>query len=140
MTSVFTMIINGDVAGHFVWRDDKAVAFMSINPIAPGHTLVVPIAEVDHWIELPPATNAHLMQVAQHIGTAQQEVFDPERIGVIIAGFEVPHTHVHVIPMASMADLDFANAVSDANQSDLAAHAGLIRERLSASGHAEASE
>ena len=140
MTSVFTMIIKGDLPGHFVWRDEQAVAFMSINPIAPGHTLVVPIMEVDHWIELPPAINGHLMEVAQHIGAAQQVVFTPERIGLIMAGFEVPHTHLHVIPMQSMADLDFANAVGEADHTALAEYATALRERLSLAGHTAVSE
>ena len=140
MASVFTMIINGDLPGHFVWRDDDAVAFLSINPINRGHTLVVPTAEVDHWIDLPAATNSHLMAVAHHIGAVQQAVFQPQRVGLMIAGFEVPHTHLHVIPMRSMADLDFANAATDVDHGDLARVASTIRDGLSAAGHPEASD
>lgn len=110
MATVFTMIMNGDLPGRFVWRDETCAAFLSINPLAHGHTLVVPVAEVDHWIDLDPETNAHLMTVAQRIGDAQQRAFSPQRVGLIIAGFEVPHTHLHVVPVNTMAQLDFANA------------------------------
>lgn len=110
MPTIFTRIIEGELPGRFVWRDDTCVAFLSIAPLRPGHTLVVPIAEVDHWLDLDPAVNAHLMTVAQRIGQAQMEVFSPRRVGLIIAGLEVPHTHLHVVPIMSEADLDFANA------------------------------
>lgn len=140
MASIFTKIINGDLPANFVWRDEQAVAFMSINPTAPGHTLVVPTAEVDHWIELPPASNAHLIQIAQHIGKAQQARLGANRVGIMIAGFEVPHTHIHVIPLSSMAAFDFSNAAREIEQETLAMQADLIREGLAAAGHCEASE
>jgi histidine triad (HIT) family protein len=126
MPTIFTKIIEGELPGTFVWRDDVCVAFMSIAPIRPGHTLVVPRAEVDHWIDLEPDVNAHLMRVAQEIGRAQQVAFSPVRIGLMIAGLEVPHTHVHVIPIDGMQDLDFANA-SDTSPDALAATADAIR-------------
>lgn len=112
MATIFTRIIHGEIPGTFVWRDDQCVAFMSINPINHGHTLVVPIAEVDHWLDLPADLAAHLMRVAHTIGQAQMQAFRPERVGLIIAGLEVPHTHLHVIPMDSIAHLDFANAAA----------------------------
>lgn len=121
MATVFTKILDGELPGHFVTRDDQAAAFLSINPISEGHTLVVPTAEVDHWLDLPPATNQHLMAMAQRIGAAQARVFSPERVGLMIAGFEVPHVHVHVLPMASMADMDFANAATSVDHDRLAA-------------------
>lgn len=139
MASVFTMIINGDLPGHFVWRDDEAVAFLSINPISRGHTLVIPIVEVDHWIDLPIDTNRHLMGVAHHIAAVQQEIFRPVRVGLMIAGFEVPHTHLHVLPMFSMADIDFANAATDVDHSELADVASDLRDALAAAGHPQAS-
>jgi histidine triad (HIT) family protein len=129
MPTIFTKIIEGELPGTFVWRDDVCVAFMSIAPIRPGHTLVVPRAEVDHWIDLEPDVNAHLMRVAQEIGRAQQAAFSPVRIGLIIAGLEVPHTHVHVIPIDGMQDLDFANA-SETSPDALAANADAIRVAL----------
>lgn len=110
MTSIFTRIIDGELPGRFVHRDDTCAAFLTIAPIRPGHTLVVPLAEVDHWVDLDPEVAAHLFKVAQRIGRAQVSAFSPNRIGMMIAGMEVPHTHLHVIPIRSESDLDFANA------------------------------
>ena len=110
MPTIFTRIIDGELPGRFVHRDDTCVAFLSIAPIRTGHTLVVPIEEVDHWVDLEPATAAHLMQVAQRIGRAQMAAFRPTRVGMVIAGMEVPHTHLHVIPIDSEADLRFDRA------------------------------
>jgi histidine triad (HIT) family protein len=134
------MIINGDLPGHFVWRDEHAVGFLSINPINRGHTLIVPRTENEHWVDLPTSLNQHLMAVAQHVGSVQQEVFRPARIGLIIAGFEVPHVHVHCIPIDNMGHLDFARAATDVDQNELMGVATQIREGLAAAGHGEASD
>jgi len=136
--TVFTRIIAGEIPGTFVWRDEVCVAFLSINPMAPGHTLVVPVAEVDHWIDLDPAVAQHLFDVAHHIGRAQQRAFSPERIGLMIAGYEVPHTHLHVVPTRSMAELSFASAASHVERDELDAAAAAIRAELAADGHASA--
>jgi histidine triad (HIT) family protein len=135
MTTIFSRIIAGELPGHFVWRDSTCVAFLSINPISTGHTLVVPIEPVDHWIDLPHATAAHLTEVAHHIGSAQQAEFDPPRVGLMIAGFEVPHTHLHVLPIWSMDDLDFANAAQLVDHDELAAQAVRLRAALAVAGH-----
>lgn len=132
MSTVFTKIIDGDLPGEFVWRDDLCVAFMSINPMAPGHTLVVPIEEVDHWVDASPELTAHLFAVTRTIALAQQQAFDCERVGVIVAGYEVPHTHIHVIPTTSMAQLSFANAAPSVSRDDLAAWGAAIRAALDA--------
>ena len=110
MASVFTRIIDGELPGRFVWRDDRAVGFLSINPLQPGHTLVVPVAEVDHWVDLEPDLASHLMLVAQRIGQAAQAAFSPVKVGLMVAGLEVPHVHLHVVPIRGVHDLDFANA------------------------------
>jgi histidine triad (HIT) family protein len=107
MPSLFTRIINGELPGRFVWRDDKAVAFLTIQPLAPGHTLVVPREEVDHWIDLDPTLAQHLMAVAQSVGQAMQEAFKPQKVGLIIAGLEVRHVHLHVVPINAIGDLNF---------------------------------
>ena len=137
MTTVFTRIIAGELPGTFVWRDDRCVAFMSINPIATGHTLVVPRDEIDHWIDAPAGLVAHLFEVTRVIALAQRDAIDCERIGVIIAGYEVPHTHVHVIPTNSMADVSFANAATSVDPADLEAAAEAIREALQSMGRGE---
>ena len=135
MSSVFTKIISGELPGHFIWKDDICAAFLSINPIATGHTLVVPILEVDHWIELPPDTNSHLINVAQIIGEAQMNAYSPERVGIVIAGFEVPHTHLHVIPINGMQDLEFSRAAASVDQSLLSAAAVDLTNALIENGH-----
>jgi diadenosine tetraphosphate (Ap4A) HIT family hydrolase len=123
VATIFTRIINGELPGRFVHRDDRAVAFLSINPLRPGHTLVVPVEEIDHWLDAPPELNAHLFALAQRIGQAQKAVLSPDRVGLIVAGLEVPHLHVHVVPIRHEGDLDFANAartVDDAEQDAIA--------------------
>ena len=135
MPSVFSKIISGDLPGHFVWKDELSVAFLSINPIASGHTLVIPKLEVDHWLDLPPEINAHLVQLAQIIGNAQMVAFNPLRVGMIIAGLEVPHTHLHIIPMEGMHDLDFSRASTIVDQSALADNALLLKNALESQGH-----
>lgn len=110
MATIFTKIIEGELPGAFVHRDDRAAAFLSINPLTTGHTLVVPTAEIDHWVDCPPDLRAHLMAIATAVGEAQMKVWNPERIGLIVAGFEVPHLHLHVFPSWGMDDFDFARA------------------------------
>ena len=130
MPSVFTMIIQGDLPGTFVWRDDRCAAFMSINPIAHGHTLVVPIEEIDHWLDVPLDLQQHLFGIARRVGQAQQRAFRTDRVGLIVAGFEVPHMHIHVIPAQVMSDLDFANAATSVGQSELEDAATAIKAEL----------
>jgi len=132
MPTIFTRIINGEIPGTFVHRDEHCVAFLSINPLAYGHTLVVPIAEVDHWVDLEPALAAHLFEVAHRIGRAQQSAFQCDRDGVIVAGYEVPHTHIHLIPTEHMGQLNFANAAASADREQLDAAAAAIRSALAA--------
>lgn len=135
MPSIFTRIIAGELPGRFVWRDETCVAFLSINPLRPGHTLVIPRAEVDHWIDLPNDTNAHLMRVAHEIGTAQMTAFHPTRIGLIIAGMEVPHVHLHVVPIDAERDLSFANADLAPSSESLDSATEKLRTALRAGGH-----
>jgi histidine triad (HIT) family protein len=136
MATIFTRIIDGEIPATFVWRDERCVVFMSINPITHGHALVVPIEEVDHWVDASPDLRAHLFEVAGHIADAVHAAFSPERVGLIIAGFEVPHTHIHVLPTESMADLSFANAAASVDRDELEASAAAIRAALRTAGHA----
>ena len=130
MPTIFTRIIEGSIPGTFVYRDDQCVVFMSINPIADGHVLVVPIQEVDHWVDLPPALSAHLFAVSQRISLALQQAFPCERVGLIIAGYEIDHCHIHLIPTQSMADLNFANAAATVDRATLESHSALIQAHL----------
>jgi diadenosine tetraphosphate (Ap4A) HIT family hydrolase len=109
MATVFTKIINGEIPGRFVYEDDDTVAFLTIEPMTVGHTLVVPRAEIDQWQDLEPRVFGRVMEVAQLIGRAVVKAFGAERAGVIIAGLEVPHLHVHVFPAYNLTDFGFAN-------------------------------
>ena len=115
--------------GHFVYEDDKCGAFLSIAPLRPGHLLVVPRREVDHWLDLEAEEAAHLFAVAQRLGRVLQETFQPRKVGLMIAGLEIPHAHLHLVPIESEADLDFANA-RPASAEELAQVAARIREHL----------
>jgi histidine triad (HIT) family protein len=130
MPTLFTRIIDGEIPGTFVWRDDLCVAFLSINPLRPGHTLVVPKEEIDHWIDCPPDLGNHLFGVSRQIGAALQRAFRPTRVGFMIAGLEVPHLHFHLVPMDGVNDLDFANAAASVDAAELESAAEMIRVQL----------
>lgn len=140
MPTLFTRIIEGEIPGVFVWRDPECVVFLSINPMHPGHALVVPVAEVDHWIDLDPAGAAHLFQVAQIIGKAQDAAFSPRRIGMMIVGDEVPHVHLHVVPFETVSELSFAHADPNPPEGSLEAAAAKIRAALRDLGAEHVSE
>jgi histidine triad (HIT) family protein len=109
MPSIFSRIIAGELPADFVWKDDVCVAFLSNRPLRPGHALVVPRLEIDHWIDLEPELLSHLASTAKTIGRAQMAAFKPARIGLILVGLEVPHVHFHVVPINGPHDLDFGN-------------------------------
>lgn len=137
MPSVFSRIIDGELPGRFVWRDDQVVAFLSIGPLSPGHTLVVPRVEVDHWLDLDAPTWQRVSEVTRIVGQAIQTAFDPPRVGTAIAGFEVPHCHVHVAALRELADLDFTRADTDPDPAELDAAADRLRAALRELGHDE---
>ena len=137
MPSIFSRIIAGEIPGRIVWDDGVCVVMVDIRPLHPGHCLVIPKAEVDHWIDLDEATATHLMAVARHIGRAQQAAFPCERIGMLVAGYEVPHTHVHLMPTDSMADFDFRHADPSARADVLDEVADRLRAALREQGHSE---
>ena len=119
MSTVFTKIINGEIPGRFVYKDEDVAAFLTIEPIAYGHTLVVPVKEVDKWTDLEPELWAKMNAVAQRIGNAIVSEFDCERAGYLIAGFEVPHAHIHVFPANEMSGYNLAS-VMRADETDSA--------------------
>lgn len=134
MASLFTRIIDGELPGRFVWQDDTVVAFLTIEPIRPGHVLVVPRAEVDHWVDLEPMVWARVAEVARIVGLAVRAGMGAPRVGQMIAGFEVPHVHVHVFPAHDLDDLSFARVDRSPEASDLDAAAERIRAALRAMG------
>lgn len=132
MATIFSRIIDGELPAHFVYEDDRCVAFLAINPLKPGHTLVVPRIEVDHWLDLGADEWQHLTQVSQRLGAALQEAYDPVKVGMMLAGLEVPHVHVHLVPIWDVHDLDFANAERDPGEEALAAAADKVRSAIAA--------
>ena len=126
MTTIFTRIINREIPGTFVLEDDLCVAFLSINPLADGHVLVIPREEVDHWIDLDAGLAAHLFEVSHRISRALSSAFPCERIGMIIAGYEVNHCHIHLVPTSDMSQLDFRNAARSIDRETLDANAARI--------------
>jgi histidine triad (HIT) family protein len=129
MPTLFTRIIDGELPAEFVWKDDACVAFLSIQPLSPGHTLVVPRVEIDEWIDCPDELRDELMRVAQQVGRAIKKAFDPARVGLIIAGFEVPHLHLHVFGVNGLGDFDFRQARS-ATDGELGAAGARLRAAL----------
>jgi histidine triad (HIT) family protein len=140
MATVFTQIIEGRLPARFVWQDDRCVVFLTNRPLRPGHSLVVPRQEVDHWIDVEPSLLCHLTEVAQAIGKAQMAAFRPARIGMVLAGLEVPHCHFHVVPIRGMRDLDFANQDPDPAAEMMDGAAEAIRRELRRLGYSEVSE
>jgi len=138
VASIFSKIIAGELPARFVWRDASCVAFLSIRPLRPGHVLVVPREEIDHWIDLDVGLLARLAETAQAIGKAQMAGFKPARIGVMLAGLEVPHCHIHVVPIRGVHDLDFDNQDPDPDPAMMDEAAETIRRELGKLGHGEA--
>src|ERR1700757_1304994 len=130
MASVFTKIIRGELPGRFVFEDDEVVAFLTIEPMTQGHTLVVPRAEVDQWQDVDPETFNKLMGVAQLIGRAVCKAFGTQRAGVIIAGLEVPPLHVHVFPAYNLTDFGFANVDRNPSRQSLDEAQAKIKDAL----------
>ena len=134
MSTVFSKIIAGDIPGRIVYQDDTVAAFLTIEPVAYGHTLVVPVEEIDKWTDIPADLWAHMNEVAQNISKVIVEKFDAERAGYLIAGFEVPHAHIHVFPANDMSGYSLSTAMrhdeTDAAKMDAAAET--IREALKA--------
>lgn len=130
MATVFTKIINGELPGRFVYEDDDIVAFLTIAPMTQGHTLIVPRAEIDQWQDIEPAVFGRVMEVSQLIGKAVVKAFDAKRAGVIIAGLEVPHLHVHVFPAYHLTDFGFANADQNPSAESLDEAQAKIKEAL----------
>jgi histidine triad (HIT) family protein len=138
--SVFSRIIAGELPARFVWKDESCVVFLSIRPLRPGHALVVPRAEIDHWLDLDKGQLDRLFETAQAIGKAQMAAFKPARIGVVVAGLEVPHCHIHVVPIRGVHDLDFGNQDPNPDPDIMDQAAQSLRRELRKLGYAQVSE
>jgi histidine triad (HIT) family protein len=138
--SVFTRVIRGELPGRFVWRDPDVVAFLTIAPIRPGHTLVVPVRQIDHWTDVDPVLWQRISEVQHAVGRAIMRAFQPARVGSIIAGMEVPHCHVHLIPIDSERELDFRLAEGNPDPDAMDEAALRIRSSLLELSHGEAAQ
>lgn len=130
MATIFSKIIAGELPARFVYQDDRAVAFLTIAPLRPGHTLVVPREEIDDWLDLPPDLTAHLFAVSQRIGQALKRAFPARRIGLLIAGLEVPHAHLHLVPFDHESELQFSRVDRNPDPAGLDDAAERIRAEL----------
>lgn len=135
MTTIFSRIIAGELPGRFVWADDDCAVFASIAPLADGHLLVVPRIEVARFTDADPNLFAHLAAVAQIVGRACELAFPGTRATLLIAGFEVPHLHLHVVSVQRESQLNFANARSDASAGELDHAVEKVRSALIQMGH-----
>ncbi len=111
MESIFTKIINGDIPSYKIAEDDNFFAFLDINPNAKGHTLCVPKNEVDKIMDMEEAEYLGLMAFSRRVGKAIESAMDCKRVGITVIGLEVPHVHVHLIPLNKMADATFMNKI-----------------------------
>lgn len=109
MATIFSKIINGEIPSYKIAEDEQNYAFLDINPLAKGHTLCVPKIETDYLFDLDPERLASLTKFAQRVAKAQKEALGCKRVGVAVLGFDVPHAHIHLVPMDSEATLNFTN-------------------------------
>ncbi len=127
MASIFTKIINREIPGHIVLEDEHYIAFLDISPLVMGHTLVVPKKEVDYIFDNDDATLEGLMVFAKKVARAIDKSIPCKRVGVAVIGIEVPHTHMHLVPLNSMRDINFLEPKLSPSQDELAATAAKIR-------------
>ncbi len=126
MASIFTKIINREIPGYIVAEDERYIAFLDINPLVLGHVLVVPKKEVDYIFDIEDDMLAGLTVFAKKVAVAVKKVVPCKRIGVAVIGLEVPHTHIHLVPMNSMGDINFTRPKLSPSKEELAAVADKI--------------
>lgn len=130
MPSIFTRIVNGEIPCHKIAESEKYLAFLDINPLVKGHTLVIPKEEVDYIFDIEDDLLGGLMIFSKTVAKAIEKTFPCERIGVSVIGLEVPHAHVHLIPMQTMADICFQNPKLSLSHEELATIAEQVRNNL----------
>jgi histidine triad (HIT) family protein len=135
MASPFTRILAGQAPAHPLWCDEQAFAMLAARPLQRGHALVVPRREVDHWIDLESDLAHHLLDVAQQVARAIQREFEPKKVGLIVAGLEVRHVHLHLVPIQSLCDLEFARQEDQPDPLRLVEAARSLRSALRGAGH-----
>ncbi|GHU07561.1 HIT family protein [Alphaproteobacteria bacterium] len=123
--STFTKIIKGEIPAHRIYEDDRVIAFLTIEPLFPGHTLVIPKIQVDHIWDLSDDDYEYLWKISRKLGRHIKKVLNPKRVGIVVEGFGVPHTHVHLVPINNSNDLKAPD--QDSNDAELAAMAEKLR-------------
>jgi histidine triad (HIT) family protein len=129
VASIFSQIRAGQLPGHLVFQDDQAFALMTIRPLQPGHLLVMPIREIDHWDDLPADLLAHLMTISSQLAKAIKQAFPCARVAMAICGLEIAHAHIHLFPINCLEDFNFG-AGNAASQDELADAAQRIKAAL----------
>ena len=132
MATIFTKIIKGEIPCHKIAEDERFLAFLDINPTAEGHTLVIPKVEVDYLFNLDDETYTGLMLFAKRLAPAIAKAVPCLRIGVAVIGLEVPHTHIHLVPLNTMGDINFSKPKLKPSQEELAKVAERIKKNLTA--------
>lgn len=130
MASIFTRIINREIPGHILAEDDTYIAFLDVMPLVHGHVLVVPKQEVDYIFDLDDKTLSGLYIFAKKVAKAIKKAVPCKRVGIAVIGLEVPHTHVHLVPMNSVGDINFTQPKLKPSQEELSAVAEKIRKEL----------
>lgn len=130
MATIFSKIISGEIPCYKVAEDDRCLAFLDIRPVVYGHTLVIPKVEIDYYFDMDDAYMAHMNAFAKKVAHLLQQEVDCLRIGVMIAGLEVPHAHIHLIPIHSVADLSFTNPRPDISPEAMKSLADKLYSRL----------
>lgn len=126
MSSVFSKIKAGEIPGYFVAKNDEFFAILDINPLKEGHVLVIPSLEVDYIYDLPEDVLARYILFTQRVAKAIKKVIPCKRIGSAVIGLEVPHAHIHLVPMNSIGDLNFSNPKMSLDTASLQATAEAI--------------
>jgi histidine triad (HIT) family protein len=127
MPSIFTRIINREIPAQIIAEDDRFIAFLDVMPLVMGHTLIVPKREVDYIFDLDDQLLADMMVFAKKVAKALKQSIECKRIGVAVIGLEVPHTHIHLVPMNSMGDINFSRPKLSPSKEELETTANLIR-------------
>lgn len=130
MASIFTKIINREIPGYIVAEDDRFIAFLDVMPLVEGHTLIVPKTEVDYIFDLDETTLAELILFAKKVAVGLKKAIPCKRIGVAVIGLEVPHTHIHLVPMNTMGDINFTKSKLSVEAGQMKAIAEKIKAAL----------
>lgn len=130
MASIFTKIVNREIPSYTIAEDDNYYAFLDINPLAKGHTLVIPKIEIDYIFNLDDELLAGMHVFAKKVALAIDKVSNCERVGMAVVGLEVPHAHIHLIPINGIHDIDFARPKLKIEPAEMEAIAEKIRQAL----------